>query len=117
MKDLIELPLFAAAPGPGDHAPLAVRYAAWRASPRGAEFFHALERAVLDQAAATQGRIEVNLVWAQLRRARRPRPDSPRGYGANNSFRAPAARDLIERHPELRGRIEVRNGRKGRATA
>lgn len=84
----------------GDRPPLALRYAAWRATELGADLFHQVARAALNLAQGGARRIEINALWASIRALRHVSMD--------NSFRAPAARELRARYPELRDLIEVR---------
>lgn len=79
---------------------LAERYARWRASEDGQEVFVRLEQTALDLCRSGATRIEINLLYAQLR--------SIRGKSADNSYRAPIARELLNRHPELKGIIRVK---------
>jgi hypothetical protein len=87
-----------------DRRPLAQRYAEWRRSADGHEVVHLVEQQALNALSAGETRIEINLLWAQVRRVRRK--------AADNSFRALLARELIDKHPQLRGIIRVKR-RKG----
>lgn len=84
--------------------PLDVRYARWRASEDGQDVFRRVEQVALDMLAGGAERIEVNLLYAQVRAVRH--------QSADNSYRAPIARELIDQHPQLRGIIRVKK-RKG----
>lgn len=98
-----QLPLFGSA-----RRPLEQRYREWRASADGIEVFAMIERQALNALEAGEERIEVNLLYAQVRRVRKK--------AADNSFRAPLARELIDRHPQLAGVIHVKK-RKGEKAA
>lgn len=80
--------------------PLDVRYRNWRASSDGREVAHLVEQQALNALQSGEKRIEINLLWAQVRRVRRK--------AADNSFRALLARELIDKHPKLRGVIRVK---------
>ena len=84
----------------GKRKPLALRYLEWRTSEEGMELARAIERYALDQLAAGATRISVNQLFEGLRTTRHASLD--------NSFRAPLARALVEKHPQLRGVIRVR---------
>jgi hypothetical protein len=100
MKHESQLPLWTGK----DRRPLDVRYHEWRATSDGIEVFAMIERQALNAIAAGEERIEINLLYAQVRRVRHK--------AADNSFRAPLARELIDRHPQLAGVIHVKK-RKG----
>jgi len=94
MKEL-QLPIF------GDpRTPLEERYRQWRATADGMEVAGMVEQLALNALHAGEKRIEINLLFAQVRRTRR--------QAADNSFRAPLARELIAQHPALADLIEVR---------
>lgn len=59
-----------------------------------------LERHALLLASKTAGRIRIAKVWEDLR--------AEVGCDMDNSFRAAAARRMMERHPALRGRFTTR---------
>lgn len=80
--------------------PLDVRYAEWRATADGTEVFRMVEELALNALKADEKRIEVNLLFAQVRRVRK--------QAADNSFRALLARELIDKHPQLGGVIHVK---------
>jgi hypothetical protein len=61
---------------------------------------HLVEQQALNALQAGETRIEINLLWAQVRRVRHK--------VADNSFRALLARELIDKHPQLRGVIRVK---------
>lgn len=61
---------------------------------------HLVEQQALSALQSGEKRIEINLLWAQVRRVRRK--------AADNSFRALLARELIDKHPQLRGVIRVK---------
>lgn len=88
--------------------PLDLRYAAWRATTDGQDVFAAVERLAMNARHAGERRIEINLLFAQVRQRRKK--------AADNSFRALIARELIGRHPELAGLIHVKK-RKSEAAA
>jgi len=77
-----------------------VRYLEWRFTEDGREVAHQVEQLALTAAAAGHKRISVNLLFEQLRQVRR--------IPIDNSFRAFLAREIRDRHPELRDRIHIR---------
>lgn len=83
-----------------DRRSIEERYAEWRTSDDGIEVVRMVEEQALNALAADEKRIEVNLLFAQVRRVRRK--------AADNSFRALIARELIDKHPQLRGVIRVK---------
>lgn len=93
---------------PGDQLPifgdpatsLDERYREWRETDDGVEVFHLVEQMALTALYEGKQRIEVNLLYAQVRETRR--------QSADNSFRALIARELIAKHPPLGALIEVR---------
>ena len=82
---------------------IAERYAHWRATEFGAEAFAELERRALRLAQASDDRIEINRLVAELRQTRHRQ--------INNSYRALLARELRDRHPRLKPLIEIRQRR------
>lgn len=90
-----------------DRRPLDVRYAEWRASADGIEVFRMVEELALNALGADEKRIEINLLFAQVRRVRKK--------AADNSYRAPLARELIDKHPQLRGVIHVKKRKSEKA--
>ncbi len=90
-----QLPLFGST-----RRPLEERYREWRATDDGVEVFRMIEAQALNAIAAGEERIEINLLYAQVRRVRKK--------AADNSFRALISRELIDLHPELMGVIHVK---------
>jgi hypothetical protein len=90
-----------------DRRSLDGRYVEWRRSDDGIEVVQLIEEQALNAARAGEMRIEINLLWAQVRRVRRK--------AADNSFRALLARELIDKHPQLRGVIRVKKRAEGSA--
>jgi len=80
---------------------VADRYARWRAAHP--ELFAEIERRVLARANRGDTRVEINDVWADTRKDLKVKLD--------NSLRAPAARELVARHPYLDQKIERRRRR------
>lgn len=80
--------------------PLATRYAEWRATADGKDVFARVEQMALYAQRTGEQRIEINLLFAQVRRERK--------RAADNSFRAYLARELIAKHPQLVGVIRVK---------
>ena len=81
---------------------VADRYARWR--PMHADVFAEIERRVLARATRGDLRVEVNDIFADLRRELKMRMD--------NTLRAPCADELVARHPWLDGHIERRPRRR-----
>jgi len=79
------------------------RYDAWRRTSEGLLAFLEIERRVVARSNRGDTLIEVNDVFADVRRDLLVR--------LNNDFRAPAARELIARHPELALKIRLRRRR------
>lgn len=80
---------------------VADRYHRWRTTH--ADLYAEIERRVLARANSGEVRVEVNDVFADVRRDLKVRLD--------NSLRAPCADELIARHPGLREKIERRRRR------
>lgn len=104
-KDTAQLGIFIPR---GKRKSLADRFAAWRATTDGHEVAAAVATIALDLAAAGAGRIALNALFEQLRAARKK--------SLNNSYRSFLARELVDRYPQLKDRIELRSltSKKGR---
>lgn len=80
---------------------VADRYYRWRQ--QHPDVFAEIERRVLACSARGDQRIEVNEIWASVRADWKVKLD--------NSHRSLAARELIQRHPHLTTKIEIRKRR------
>jgi hypothetical protein len=79
---------------------LSQRYARWRASDEGERVFEAVAVRAIALARSGAKRVEVNLLVAQTRGALKIHCD--------NSYRSRISDELLDRYPELRGKIETR---------
>lgn len=80
------------------------RYARWKRSHP--QLYREIERRVLARANRADPRIEINDVFADVRKDWKP--VNGKRWGLDNSFRSRIARDLITAHPFLAAKIETR---------
>lgn len=90
--------------------PLEKRFALWAAD--NAEIIEALEKQALAAVAAGAARLSMNSLFELARYSDHHTIRGAERWKLDNSFRAPLARLLMEKRPELRGIFEVRRGRR-----
>jgi hypothetical protein len=79
---------------------LAARYAAWRGTEEGERVFRFLQSEAWERVRAGARRLSIDELWVLARATLRLK--------LNNSYRAPAVRELQEAEPALRGHFETR---------
>lgn len=91
--------------------PLAERWPLWRdANP---ELIEYITRRSLGAARRGAKRLSMKWVFEEVRLSAAVNNDGPVAFKLDNSYSAPMARLLTDRHPELRGLFETRTRRSG----